>query len=240
MASLGQLVAGVAHEINTPLGALRSNLDTSSRVFGRLHNILSDAESDWDRRELTEPFDRIVKLNSVSDTAIERIVTIADSLRRFARLDEAELGEVDIHEGLESTLTLLHHRFGDRIEVHKDYGAVPLIQCYPNQLNQVFMNLLVNADQAIESRGQIFIKTRFQNDSAVIEIRDTGTGIPDNKLKRIFDPGFTTKGLGVGTGLGLSIVYQIIQDHKGEIAVESEVGKGTLFRLILLQSMKNE
>ena len=102
------------------------------------------------------------------------------------------------------------------------------------------MNLLVNADQAIESRGQIFIKTRFQNDSAVIEIRDTGTGIPDNKLKRIFDPGFTTKGLGVGTGLGLSIVYQIIQDHKGEIAVESEVGKGTLFRLILLQSMKNE
>ena len=216
MASLGQLVAGVAHEINTPLGALKSNLDISSRVVARLQNIPSDAESDRERTELTEPFDRIVKLNSVSDTAIGRIVTIANSLRRFARLDAAELGEVDIHEGLESTLTLLHHRFGDRIEVHKDYGAVPPIQCYPNQLNQVFMNLLVNADHAIESRGRILIKTRFQNDSAVIEIRDTGRGIPDENLKRIFDPGFTTKGLGVGTGLGLSIVYQIIQDHKGK------------------------
>ena len=128
---------------------------------------------------------------------------------------------------------MVHHELKNRIQVHKDYGRIPSIPCYPNQLNQVFMNLLVNASHAIEGVGTIFIKTRSNDGSVIVEIRDTGVGIPKENLTRIFDPGFTTKGFGVGTGLGLSIVYQIVQDHKGKIEVESEVGEGTTFRLIL-------
>ena len=149
------------------------------------------------------------------------------------RLDEADLDEVDIHEGLENTLILVQHELKNRVEVLKDYGKLPFVKCYPNQLNQVFMNLLVNASHAIEGQGKIFIHTYHKNDTAVVEIRDTGKGISQKDLQRIFDPGFTTKGFGVGTGLGLSIVYQIMKDHKGKIEVESELGQGTTFRIVL-------
>ena len=234
MASLGQLVAGVAHEINTPLGALSSNVDISRRLAERMQNLLSDGDSEsLEREELTDPVKRIMELNRINETATKRILAIVDSLRRFARLDEAELDEVDIHEGIENTLTLLQHELKTRIEVRRDYGDIPRINCFPNHLNQAFMNLLVNAVHAIQGPGQILVKTRFRNDSAVIEIRDTGTGIPEENLERIFDPGFTTKQSGVGTGLGLSIVYQIIQDHRGKVEVESRVGQGSTFRLTL-------
>ena len=234
MASLGQLVAGVAHEINTPLGALRSNVDISRRLAERMQNLLSGSDSESrEREELTDLFQPIMQLNTINETATKRILTIVDSLRRFARLDEAELDEVDIHEGSENTLTLLQHELKTRIEVQRDYGDIPRINCFPNRLNQAFMNLLVNAVHAIQGQGQILVKTRFQNEFATIEIRDTGIGIPKENLERIFDPGFTTKRLGIGTGLGLSIVYQIIQDHRGKIEVESKVGQGSTFRLTL-------
>ena len=128
---------------------------------------------------------------------------------------------------------LLHHEFKQRIEIVKNFGDLPEIECVPNQLNQVFMNILMNASQAIEGEGKITITTRREEDRVVLEFADTGKGIPEDSLQRIFDPGFTTKGVGVGTGLGLSISYRIIQEHCGAIEASSEVGKGTTFRIIL-------
>ena len=182
---------------------------------------------------LTKVLDSIDSSTSVNQTAMERIVKLVKSLRKFARLDEAEQDEVDIHEGLESTLLLVHHELKNRIEVHREYGDIPRIYCYPNQINQVFMNIIVNAGQAISDKGDIFVKTYRRDDNVVVEFRDTGKGISPENLERIFDPGFTTKGVGIGTGLGLSIVYQIIHDHRGDIELESSVGKGTTIRIIL-------
>ena len=236
MASLGQLVAGVAHEINTPLGALKSNLDVFTRSVHKINELKLNPEMPTEFREcpdLTKRLTVLETLNVHNQTAIDRIVMIVNSLRKFARLDEAELDEVNIHEGLDTTLVLVQHELKNRIEVVKDYGELPLIKCYPNQLNQVFMNVLVNASHAIENQGKISIRTHHNTTQAFIEIHDTGKGISEKDKLRIFDPGFTTKGSGVGTGLGLSIVYQIIKDHNGTIEVESELGHGTTFRIIL-------
>ena len=236
MASLGQLVAGVAHEINTPLGALKSNIDVFTRSVQKIKEVIHDPKMPQELRESADISKRLTSvetLNAHNQTAIDRIVLIVNSLRKFARLDEAELDEVDIHEGLENTLILVQHELKNKVEIIKDYGTLPLVKCYPNQLNQVFMNVLVNASHAIEGHGKISIHTYHQDNSAIIEIQDTGKGISQKDLQRIFDPGFTTKGFGVGTGLGLSIVYQIMKDHKGMIEVESEVGQGTTFRIIL-------
>ena len=236
MAALGQLIAGIAHEINTPVGALRSNNDTFIRTMERLQTILNGeemAEEVKSHRQLKRIFDIVDQLNNVNKDAAERIVNIVGSLRSFARLDQAEVDEVDLHEGLDSTLTLVHHQLKDRIEVHKHYGDLPLVSCHPNQINQVLMNLLMNAGQAIEGEGAIHLTTFSEDDKAVIEVADTGKGIAKDNLEKIFDPGFTTKGNGVGTGLGLSIVHQIIQSHHGLIEVESKIGEGTTFRLKL-------
>lgn len=238
MAALGSLVAGVAHEINTPLGALHSNTDVFIRTFGKIRAIVSGPDTPAQVREdpdLLRLLEAIDDLNSVSHTATRRIVTIVDTLRKFARLEEAERKDADLHEGLESTLTLVHHQLKNRIEVVKDFGDLPMIRCYPDNLNQVFMNLLVNAAQAIEGKGKITISTRLSEpgDEVVVEISDSGKGIKPEHLERIYDPGFTTKGAGVGTGLGLSIVYQIIKDHNGKIEVESKLGSGTIFRIVL-------
>jgi signal transduction histidine kinase len=236
MAALGQLVAGVAHEINTPLGALKSNNDLLIRALAKLKNVVEAPETPSEIREdpgLMKVMSSIEDLNSINKCAMERIVTIVRSLRKFARLDKAEEDQVDLHEGLESTLTLVHHELKNRIEVHKNFGDLPPVKCFPNQINQVFMNILVNASQAIAEKGDIYVDTYTRSGNAVVEIRDTGKGIPNDQLERIFDPGFTTKGVGVGTGLGLSIVHQIVADHNGSIEVSSEVGKGTTFRIIL-------
>ncbi len=236
MAALGNLVAGVAHEINTPLGALKSNNDLLIRALIKMKSIVEDPDTPATIREhpqLGKILSSIEDLNAINKSAMERIVTIVKSLRQFARLDEAERDRVDIHDGLESTLTLVHHELKNRITVHKDYAHLPLITCYPNQINQVFMNILVNAGQAIAGKGDIFIRTFEMNGKIAVEIRDTGKGIPKEYLDKIFDPGFTTKGAGVGTGLGLSIVYQIIEDHGGRVEIESKVGEGTTFRVIL-------
>jgi two-component system NtrC family sensor kinase len=155
------------------------------------------------------------------------------SLRNFARLDEAERKKADIHEGLESTLTLVAHELKRRITVIRDFGQVRQIECFPNQLNQVFMNMLVNASQAIEGEGEIRIKTWEEGDTVRIAISDTGKGIPAELRDRIFDPGFTTKRAGLGTGLGLSICYKIVEKHGGRIEVESEIDRGTTFTIVL-------
>ncbi len=237
MASLGHLVAGLAHEINTPLGTLKATLDLFLGSVEKLKGVSPDPEvppKTRERQELALFFKRAEKLISASRAAVERMVKIFESLRKFARLDRAELAEVDLHEGIENTLTLLEQEFRGRIEVVRDFGDLPPTRCYPSRLNQVFMNLLLNASHAIEEQGQIFITTRAGNGTVLIEIRDTGRGISSENLKRIFDPGFTTKGFGVGTGLGLSIAYEVItRDHSGEIGVESELGKGTTFRITL-------
>ena len=155
MTALGQLVAGVAHEINTPLGALTSNIDIFARTLGRIETILADAEpiGVTENEQLRRFLGSAGELTKVSKTAADRIVTIVGSLRRFARLDEAELDEVDLREGIENTLTLVQHELRNRVEVERDYGDIPRVKCYPNQLNQVFMNLLVNASHAIEGQG---------------------------------------------------------------------------------------
>ena len=236
MASLGNLVAGVAHEVNTPIGAVNSAADVSKRCIGKINNAIAQANA-VDEIRRNSKFMQALKLlldcNQVIVTASVRIASIIKSLKNFSRLDEAENQEADIHEGIDSTLTLVHHEIKNKVEVVKEYGNIPQINCYPNQLNQVFMNLFVNAAQAIGDKGVMTIKTFARNKNVYIKISDSGKGIPRENIKKIFDPGFTTKGVGVGTGLGLAICYNIIQKHDGTISVESEVEKGTIFTISL-------
>jgi two-component system, NtrC family, sensor kinase len=232
MAALGGLVAGVAHELNTPIGAVASNADVARRAL----EIVREALASPAVAPLIEATPRVGRAlgileesTKVTREASDRVSRIVKSLRNFARLDEAERKKVDVHEGLDSTLTLLRHELKGGIQVVKDYGQLPEIDCFPNQLNQVFMNILVNACHAMDSGGTITVATRVEAHGAAIRISDTGKGIKPEHLAKVFDPGFTTKGVGVGTGLGLSISFRIIQDHHGSITVESEVGKGTTF-----------
>jgi len=236
MAALGKLVAGIAHEMNTPIGTITSNADTLRRSLEKLRGIIGSKEVPESVRKLRglkqvqTVLEDIARINQL---ASERIIGIVSSLRNFARLDEAELKMADLHEGLESTLTLVHHELKNRIQVVKEHGDIPSISCHPNQINQVFMNLLVNASQAVRGEGTITIKTFREGDTVNVQFSDTGAGIPPENLPRIFDPGFTTKGVGVGTGLGLSICFKIAQDHGGRIDVESTVGEGSTFTVQL-------
>jgi signal transduction histidine kinase len=169
----------------------------------------------------------------VIETGTRRVTAIVRGLRNFARLDEAERKEADLHACLEDALLLIHHDLKNRVQVVKEYGELPPVLCYPGRLNQVFLNLLNNAQQAIEGEGTIFLSTQRREGEVYIAVRDSGAGIPAEHLPRIFDPGFTTKGVGVGTGLGLSICYQIVQDHGGRIEVESAPGRGSTFTVVL-------
>ena len=227
MAALGLLVAGVAHEINTPMGAIHSNNDNMRRAVAKIRKLLGPQEQEVERL-----FDIVDEVCRNNEAATERIMKIVHSLKNFARLDEAERKEVDIHEGIESTLTLVQHQLKNRIRVEKQFADLPEIQCHPIQLNQVFMNILVNAAHAIPDQGTITIKTLKEGGNVKVVIGDTGVGIPHEHLSKIFDPGFTTKGVGLGTGLGLSICYKIVQDHNGKIEVESS-SAGTIFTITL-------
>jgi two-component system NtrC family sensor kinase len=229
MAALGLLVAGVAHEINTPMGAIHSNNDIMMRAVDKLRRAI---ESPGDGKEVARLLEILVGICRNNEIATDRIMKIVRSLKNFARLDEAERKKVNIHEGIESTLTLLQHQLKNRIHIDKQFGDLPEIECFPNQLNQIFMNLLVNAVQAIPDRGTVTIKTSGDKDSVRIEIRDDGVGIPEEHLSKIFDPGFTTKGVGVGTGLGLAICYRIVHEHHGTIEVQSS-NAGTAFLITL-------
>lgn len=241
MAALGDLVAGVAHEINTPLGAVTSNADLIGRAVGKSKEALQAGQAD----RTLQLLDRMTSMSEVSREACRRIADIVRSLRSFARLDEADRKPADLNDGLTSTLTLVNHLVKGRITVEREFGELPQVDCHPNQLNQVFLNLLVNAAQAIDGPGRITIRTRYRErvgvdgdsvangGSVLVEIADSGSGISVENLRRIFDPGFTTKGVGVGTGLGLAISYRIVQEHRGRIEVDSAPGEGTTFRIIL-------
>jgi signal transduction histidine kinase len=235
MAALGQLVAGVAHEINTPLGSINSNTDILRRSLGKLKSELDaiDPECGEKHPDLEKLLKMIGDLSEVNKMAGDRIKEIVTSLKTFARLDQAEVTKANLHEGLDNTLILLNHETKNRIEVVKDYGHIPDINCRATHLNQVFMNILLNATQAIDDKGTIWISTWLSEGNVWIRIKDTGEGIPTENLDQIFNPGYTTKGVGVGTGLGLSICHQIIEEHHGRISVASEVGKGSEFTIML-------
>ena len=215
MASLGQLVAGVAHEINTPVASIKSNNGIVAKLLGSIEDV-----------ELKE---MISDINNVDKEAISRITNIVTSLKKFVRLDEADLQEANINKELDLTLELIRHETKNRIEVIKNYGEIPMVKCFPNMLNQVFMNILINACQAIEDKGTITITTEYNEKTLTVKIKDNGKGIPQNQLAKIFTAGFTTKGIGVGTGLGLAICTKIIEKHNGKITVNSVVGRGSEF-----------
>ena len=226
MASLGRLAAGLTHEIHTPLGALISNLDLLRRTLERL----GAADADEATRRQVEASGQLLDLQQL---AADRIHGIVKSLRLFAHLDRAEEEDYDVHEGIEASLALLRHRTKDGIDVVRAFGKLPRIRCRPDALNQVFMNLLQNAVDAIEGRGRLSITTRVQGDEVELEFRDTGRGIDPEHLGRLFEPGFTTKPRGVGTGLGLAIAYRTIAAHSGTISVDSRPGQGTAFTVRL-------
>ena len=230
MASLGMLSAGITHEINTPIGVIHSNADVESRAVDIIRNVMEDpafAVQVGEHPRLNRAFKILEDTNAVTREATRRVTTIIQSLKSFARLDQAELEDVDLHEGIDGALTLLHHLLNERIEVVKNYETLPEVQCYAGQINQVFMSLLTNAVQAIEETGMITVTTRHDGVYAVVEVADTGCGIAPEHLERVFDPGYTTKGVGVGVGLGLSITYRVIEDHHGSIEIQSESGTGT-------------
>jgi signal transduction histidine kinase len=227
--ALSRLVAGLSHEIHTPLGAMLSSADLLQRAVGRLE------EAAREIAEVTHS-DRIIsKLGSLKSSAevmvegARRIHAVVRTLRLFTRLDEAPRKSVDLHEGLETSLELLQYRISSRTLVVRDYAKLPEVLCRPDALNQVFMNLLLNAVQAVDGDGEIRIATRMDGSDAVIEIADDGPGIPADDHSRIFDLGFTTRGGRGGTGIGLALSRRIVQEHRGSIEVASEPGKGSTF-----------
>ncbi len=236
MAALGNLVAGVAHEINTPLGIVHSNNQTVNVCAAKIRRLIDESGEAGNSEtfaKLLPILQTVENLGAINRDAIGRITKIVDSLRSFARLDRAEMDLVDIHEGLETTITLLQSELKRQARIHRDYGDVPHLYCYPQQLNQVFMNLLSNAAQAIETTGDIYIRTRAEAGWVIVEIEDNGQGIKDEHLQRIFDPGFTTKGVQTGVGLGLAISYRIVEDHRGLLEVASKFGEGSKFTVRL-------
>ncbi len=240
MVSLGQLVAGVAHELNNPIGFIYSNMGHLKDYSEKLIQLIGTAESDPKalvklKEELE--FDYIVqdlpKLILSCQDGARRTRDIVLGLRNFSRLEEAQLSEVDIHQSLDATLSLLGGETKNRVHVRKSYGKIPNIKGYSTQINQVFMNLLSNAVQAIDGPGQVWITTIAMGEKVQISIQDSGKGITSENLQHIFDPFFTTKPIGQGTGLGLSISYGIVHNHGGEIQVRSELGIGTEFNVVL-------
>ena len=236
MRSLRQLVAGVAHQMNNPIGTLASNNDVSKRAIGKIKERIAERGSQEIKEDgqLTRAFAVLDKMNEVNQDASGGIARTVADLRSFVRLDEAEWQLADIHEAMDTVLDLMQSEFSNRIRVARDYGHIPGIYCSPSGLNQVFMSMFRNACEAIEGEGEMRLRTSVQEERVIIEISDTGHGIPPEDIDRIFDPGFTTKGAKVGVGLGLSICYQIIVDeHAGYINVSSEPGRGTNFIITL-------
>lgn len=251
MASIGVLAAGVAHEINNPIGFVSSNLGSLDGYVQNLLELLAAYEktesSTQERKSLLGEISRlketmdldflkqdVVSLLAESHDGIGRVKNIVQSLKNFAHIDAEEHWQADdIHAGIDSTLQVVWNELKYKCEIRKEYGDLPRVECLISQLNQVFMNLLVNAAHAIDEKGVVTIKTGSSGDWAWVEFADTGKGIAPEHLKKIFDPFFTTKPVGKGTGLGLSISYSILEKHHGKIEVESEVGTGTKFRLWL-------
>jgi two-component system, NtrC family, sensor kinase len=247
MSGLGQMVAGIAHEINNPVNFIQGNIKHVQNYLQDLQSIIAiyqqhspilSAELQAQLEEFDLSFiqqDLVKALQSMSNGS-ERITSIVKSLRNFARLDQAEQKEVDLHEGIDSTLMLLEYRLGNQIQIDRRFGALPNVQCLPAQINQVFMHLLNNAIDAIKEKqhqesgiGTVTIWTQSDAEQVEIRIQDDGVGIPEDIQNQIFNPFFTTKSVDTGKGLGLSVCYRIIHTHQGTIAVESSPGHGATF-----------
>ncbi|MFZ2852746.1 MAG: ATP-binding protein [Rhodocyclaceae bacterium] len=251
MASIGQLAAGVAHEINNPIGYVNSNLSTLGDYAGDLLELIAAYESaeaalpQAERDALAELRRRLdvdylktdmLAILAESKEGIDRVKKIVQDLKDFSHTDEGKYLWADLHQGIDSTLNIVANEIRYKADVVKEYGDIPQVECMASQLNQIFMNLLVNSAHAMSSerRGKIFVRSGMgDHDTVWIEIADDGCGIPPENMQKIFDPFFTTKPIGQGTGLGLSLSYGIVQKHHGRIEVSSEVGKGTAFRITL-------
>jgi signal transduction histidine kinase len=249
MASLGQLTAGIAHEINNPINFVAVGVKNLVRNFEEAQQVMDtylnpDAEPDAVAQQLSEKERRRQMLEIFEDSAglfksiqngVERTISIVKSLRNFSRLDEGEIKTVDLHEGLDSTLEILQGQIRKKADIIKKYGDLPPVECAAGKINQIFLNIINNALQAIQGHGTITLETRFWPERREVEIAisDTGSGMNEATRRRLFEPFFTTKPVGEGTGLGLSISYNIIEEHKGRIDVESVEGQGSTFRIYL-------
>lgn len=253
MASLGQMVAGVAHEINTPLGYVKNNVTLARELFGQLHLQLKSYESLLDRLTSGEADEAeleasLMAINSLRESlstgfapedvdnlfddtlyGVDQISEIVLNLRDFSRLDQAPVDNVNLNQCMDSALLIARTVLKHKADIVKEYGDIPRVSCSPSQVNQVFLNLLTNAAQAIETHGRILVKSYHDEKYAHFIVQDNGKGIAKENLKKIFDPFFTTKPVGQGTGLGLSISYQIVRRHGGHIRVASQPGVGAKF-----------
>jgi len=249
MASLGQLTAGVAHEINNPINFVSANVDPLKQDMADIIGVLRRYEEVVKEKKLEALFvdvrayqkeagiemsiEEVKNLLKGIEDGARRTAEIVKGLRNFSRMDQNIFKKADINEGIDSTLTLLHSSYKNRVEIVRDYGTLPEIECFPGQLNQVFLNILSNAVQAIPEQGTIVIKTWEAGDKVKISFKDNGTGMSDEVRKKIYDPFFTTKDVGKGNGLGMYISYGIVEKHRGKIEVFSTLGKGTEFIITL-------
>lgn len=249
MASIGQLAAGVAHEINNPIGFITSNLGSLDKYLVRLQqfiqlqeqllhsNISAEEQQQLAGQRKALKIDYLLEdgsdLIEESLDGAMRVKTIVQNLKTFSRVDQEQEAEADLNECLESTISIVWNELKYKVELEKDFGDLPLLRCYPQKLNQVFMNILINASQALEEKGGIKIRTWCDGEQIYVAISDNGCGIPEENLGRIFEPFYTTKEVGKGTGLGMSISYEIVQGHGGDIQVASVVGEGTTFTISL-------
>ena len=251
LAALGQLAAGVAHEINNPMAFVASNIQTMHKYADVIANLMQAAQQLQNGQMSAEAFEALKKklsfdfvladlrtILSETQEGVVRVKHIVDDLKNFARGDPQQAWVVcDIQQGIKSTLNIVNHEIKYRAEVKWDWQALPPIECIPSQLNQVFLNLIVNAAQAMpaDKIGEITLRSGVQGKNIWVEVCDNGVGIAEDVKNRIFEPFYTTKGLGVGTGLGLSVSLGIVQRHQGQLLVQSEVGKGTCMRVVLPQ-----
>jgi signal transduction histidine kinase len=236
MASIGSLTAGIAHEMNNPVGVINSSAEVAAKCAIGVGQKIEDTESIETLRDDRE-FRRMLTVLQDSSRVVKdssgRLKDVADRLKSFVRLDQMAVQETDLNDDLDNTIALLANALPERIEVIRRYGQLPRVTCQPGEINQVFMNVLQNAADAIEGPGTITVSTSVENERVVVRITDTGAGIPRERLDRLFDPGFSGKNGRVRAGMGLMVSQQIVTGHGGEIEVESELGKGTTVTIFL-------